>query len=162
MNIVIFGACECTKEYYERVYDFVKNNINGKKHSIINGGTIGTMEAVSKAAKESSIHNTGAVLNRWSEYINKYVDDVKLFDFELDRIGYMVKNGDVFVCLDGDIGTMAELFPTWIYVMDYNKPLYLVGENLTDTLNYMYDKKYADIGSKPFISFAKMEDLKFD
>lgn len=91
MNVVIFGGSYCSENYFNKVYNFVKNNIKIRDCCIINGGTIGTMEAICKGAKESNIKTIGVVLKKWKKYVNKYVDKVEFYDNEVDRLSYMIK-----------------------------------------------------------------------
>lgn len=164
MNIVFFGGSYCTDEYYDKVYKFCKKNFKNKKdkYKIITGATIGVMDAVSKAASEEVLHTSGVVLAKWKDYVNEYNSEVHYFDNELDRLVYMIKNGDIFICFDGDIGTLTELFPTWLYVSDTNKKLYLFGENIKDTIKYMYSNNYIKKESKEYINFVDIDTFELE
>lgn len=161
MNIVFFGGSSATDDYYNEIYSNLKEIFKGIKNcNIITGGTTGVMEAVNKAAKEEGLHTTGIVLNKWKSYVNEYNDEVFYFENEIDRLSCMLKKGDMFICLDGDLGTLAEVFPTWVYCADVDKKIYIVGEKLTKMISEMHEKGYISYKMEEYITYCTLDELQ--
>ncbi|MBE5821660.1 MAG: hypothetical protein E7311_03605 [Clostridiales bacterium] len=137
LNIAVFGGCYPDKEYEEKVYNLFKEKFINKDINIITCGTVGTIEAVCKATKENGLKNIATSLNKWENYINKYIDETHLFDNELDRLKYITNISDMYIVLDGDIGTFEELFVVLEITQDIDKPIYLLGNKVKNALDML-------------------------
>ena len=160
MNIVFFGGNKITDEYFDEVYTTLKDVFKDKKYNVIAGGTCGTMEAVAKAAKENGLHTIGILLNKWKEYLNEYNDQIETFDSETERLHSMITKGDIYVCLDGEIGTFAELFPTLVEIEDNNKKVYIAGKKIQRFLDMLMKEGYIAKYIRDNVEYIELKDLK--
>jgi len=102
---------------------------------VMNGGYHGTMEAVSRGAKEGGGKVTGITLSLFDAYRpsgNKWLDEeVKKNDY-LSRLAHLTIETDGCIALEGSIGTLAEVFVVWsmeeISQKPIVKPLILLGD----------------------------------
>lgn len=140
MNIAVFGGCYENKEYEERVYKLIKEKTINKDNNIISCGTIGTIGAVCKAANENGLKNIAVSLKKWEKYINEYVDEKYIFENELERLKYVTDTADCYIVFDGDIGTLEELFVILVLAEDSNKPIYILGENILQSINLLIER----------------------
>lgn len=160
MNIVFFGGNKITEEYFNEIYITLKEVFKNKKHNIIAGGTCGTMEAVAKAAKENNLHTIGILLDKWKSYLNAYNDEIELFASETERLHSMISKGDIYVCLDGELGTFAELFPTLMEIEDNNKKLYIAGKKMQKLLDMLIEEGYLAKYIRDNVEYIELEELK--
>lgn len=161
MNISCFGGCWCDEEYYNEVYNFVKNKLNRKDIKLITGGTVGVMDAIGKAATENKIDVIGVVLKKWEEYLNKYNNDVVLFNDEDEqgRVKYMLENADAFIVFDGDLGTYEEMFSAWLDARFTSKKIYVLGKDMQDSIKYLLDKNYIFEDCRDNLIFTNYEEF---
>lgn len=162
MNISIFGGCWCSEDYYKEVYDFTKAKLNNKDYHIITGGTIGIMEAVAKGAFENHIEVTGVLLKKYEEYICDFNTNNIILNDELERVKYVMDNSDVFIVLDGDIGTYEEFFIVLKYADDINKKIYILGEKMKQALDYLFDNNILYPDSKDKLIYSTFEDFNLE
>lgn len=140
MNIAVFGACYPDKEYEEKIYNLFKEKLTNKDISIVTCGTAGTIEAVCRATSENGLKNTATSLKKWEQYLNKYINETYLFDNELDRLKYITDISDMYIVLDGDIGTFEELAVILVLAEDSNKSIYLLGKKIKESLDILIQK----------------------
>ena len=159
MNIVFFGGNKITEEYYNEVYNTLKDVFKDKRCSVIAGGTCGTMEAVAKAAKENNLHTTGILLDKWKIYLNDYNDEIEIFDNETKRLHSMISKGDIYVCLDGELGTFSELFPTLVEIEDNNKKVYIAGKKMQKFLDMLIEEGYIARYIRENVEYIDLNDL---
>lgn len=137
MNIAVFGACYPDKENEKKIYKLFKKEFVNKNINIFTCGTVGTIEAVCKATSENGLKNIATSLTKWKKYLNKYINEIHLFDNELDRLKYITDISDMYIVLDGDIGTFEEFFVVLQLVEDVSKPIYLLGTKIKDAINIL-------------------------
>jgi predicted Rossmann-fold nucleotide-binding protein len=162
MNIAFFAGSTCTNEYNNEIYqilsDKFKSNVN--IDCIITGGTIGIMEAISKASFENNIYTIGISNSKWEEYVNKYNSNYELYDDELERTKQMLSRADIYICLDGGIGTLSELFLALELCINFNKKMYVCDEKIQKLILYVSENiDKIEIGQK--IIFKKLEEINF-
>ena len=106
-----------------------------KGFEIISGGFGGTMEDISKGAKEVGGKTIGVTYYKWKDKSykgpNKYIDEeIKTKDI-FERIDVMMKNSDAFVVLPGGTGTLLELAACLEYInkgLSKPKPIIALGD----------------------------------
>ena len=80
---------------------------------VISGGFGGTMEDVSKGAKDAGGKTIGVTYYKWQDVKykkpNKYIDEEIRTKDIFERIDVMMKNADAFIVLPGGTGTLLEL-----------------------------------------------------
>ena len=84
-----------------------------KGFEVVSGGFGGSMEDVSRGAREAGGKTIGVTYYRWQDKPykkpNKYIDEeIKTKDI-FERIDVMMKNSDAFIVLPGGTGTLLEL-----------------------------------------------------
>jgi len=84
-----------------------------KGFEVVSGGFGGTMEDISKGAKEAGGKTIGITYYKWKDKpykkANKYIDEEIKTEGIFERIDVMMKNSDCFIVLPGGTGTLLEL-----------------------------------------------------
>jgi uncharacterized protein (TIGR00725 family) len=118
MNITIFGGTKPRPgepEYNEALR--LGQLLARAGHTVITGGYMGTMEAVSRGAREAGGHVVGITceeIERWRKsYANAWViEEVKLPTLH-ERMIALIERCDAAIALPGGIGTLAEISLLW-------------------------------------------------
>lgn len=105
-------------------------------HTVITGGYIGTMEAVSRGAAEAGGHVIGitcAEIERWhrERTVNRWVQEEWKRETQLQRLEALIESCDAMLTLPGGTGTLAEISVAWNLLIIQaipDKPLILIGE----------------------------------
>ncbi len=105
-------------------------------HTVITGGYIGTMEAVSRGAAEAGGHVIGVTctqIERWQSdrIVNPWVKEQWKKETLLDRLAALVESCDAALALPGGAGTLTEISLSWnLMIVDAmpRKPLILIGD----------------------------------
>jgi hypothetical protein len=115
---------------------------------VMNGGYNGTMEAVSRGAKEgggrvigitvSLFDSRGLAANAWLD------EEIKKHDY-VSRVCHLIQESDGYVALRGGVGTLTEVSMTWsLLQLDAisRRPLILLGEHwrraIRDLINELF------------------------
>lgn len=103
--------------------------------TVINGGYIGTMEAVSKGASEAGGHVIGVTcseIENWrSVGVNPYIQEECRCQTLSERLETMINICDAAIALPGGVGTLTEILYLWNHLIVQAvplKPLIIVGE----------------------------------
>ncbi|MGB2706016.1 MAG: LOG family protein [Candidatus Omnitrophota bacterium] len=112
-----------------------------KGFEVMTGGFGGTMEDISRGAKEAGGKTIGVTYYKWEDQPykkpNKYIDEeIKTKDI-FERIDVMAKNADAFIVLPGGTGTLLELAACLELVnkgLMKPKPIIALGNFWKDTL----------------------------
>jgi hypothetical protein len=103
--------------------------------TVISGGYIGSMEAVSRGACEAGGHVIGfkcKEVEAWKDVQpNPWAKEIWPCDTMLDLFLILIRRGDAILVLDGGVGTLVEVSLAWnqrIIRAIEPKPLILVGE----------------------------------
>jgi hypothetical protein len=113
--------------------------------TVITGGYIGTMEAVSKGTLQAGGHVVGITckeIENWRNVgANPYVQEEIQCDTLLDRLDVLVHECDAAIALPGGVGTLAEILLLWNLLIIQAippKPLILVGEGWKAVLDTFF------------------------
>jgi len=113
VKVCIFGSY---KELAKRERaDIVKLGklLAEKGFEVVSGGFVGTMEDVSRGAKEAGGKTIGVTYYKWRgdpyKHANKYIDEEIRTKNIFERIEVMTKISDAFIVLPGGTGTLLEL-----------------------------------------------------
>lgn len=102
-----------------------------KAFIVCSGGYAGTMEAVSRGAKEAGGRTIGITAQFFKTRANQYIDEEIRKKTWQDRLFALIRRGDAFVACPGGTGTLVELAVVWEMlnknVID-SKPLVVLGE----------------------------------
>lgn len=116
--------------------------------SIACGGYGGAMEAVCRGAAKVEGKAVGVTCDVFAhrepnEYLTREVPTTDL----LTRITTLMRMANIYIVLDGGIGTLAELFLAWnLLVTGADKPLIVVGDRLRLAIGSI--SEYTEIEAK--------------
>ncbi|MEI7988826.1 MAG: LOG family protein [Chloroflexota bacterium] len=110
--------------------------------SVLTGGYIGTMEAVSRGAAEAGAHVIGITceqIEAWRQVgKNPWVIEENRYPTLRERLFALIDGCDAVVGLPGGVGTLAEIMLTWnelIIQAIPSKPLIVVGTGWQSVFN---------------------------
>jgi len=129
--------------------------------TVVTGGYNGTMEAVSRGAKDAggiAIGVTVEVVARAFERVpNDYLDQEVKTEALLERIDKLVELGAGYVVLPGGAGTLAELGIVWNLALMgglHDKPLVVVGKGWQRVLHTMVEQLHTIEADLRFLHFV--------
>lgn len=98
---------------------------------VCSGGYAGTMEAVSRGAKEAGGRTIGITAHFFKAHTNQFIDQEIRKKTWQERLFALIEQGDAFVTCPGGTGTLVELAVVW-EMLNKNiisgKPLVVLGE----------------------------------
>jgi len=133
-------------------------------HIILNGGYIGTMEAVSRGACETGGHVIGVTcedIETWRNLPkNQWIKEEWRKKTLIERLRCLVEESDAAIALPGGTGTLTEIALTWNLMIVESlprRPLILVGDgwqSLFDQFLKTFDT-YIPAKQRELVSFTK-------
>jgi uncharacterized protein (TIGR00725 family) len=164
MNITIFGGSQphSGSPSYLEAYELGKI-LADLGHTVLTGGYIGTMEAVSRGANEAGGHVIGvtcATIEAWRAVKpNAWVNEIRHFNTLLERINELILSCDAALALPGGPGTLTEIALTWNMMIIRAiplKPLILIGPEWKAVLGLFHDsfKVYIPQNQSGLLQFA--------
>ena len=103
-------------------------------YTLLNGGYIGTMEALSRGAAEAGGHVIGVTCDQIETWrpvkANPWVTEEWHYASLQERIFALIENCDAFLALPGGVGTLAEIMLAWNLLLTHcisPRPLILIG-----------------------------------
>lgn len=165
MNISVFGGSQpkAGDAAYAEAYDLGKM-LAERGHVVLNGGYIGTMEAVSRGAHEAGGHVIGVTceeIERWRPVgANAWVKEEWRKATLLERLQALVQKCDAALALPGGPGTLTEVALTWnlmIIGAMHRRPLILIGDGWQTVFNQVYRSfaEYIPLHQKELVQFAR-------
>jgi uncharacterized protein (TIGR00725 family) len=139
-KIAVFGGSQLTPgdEGYINAYKLGKE-LGKCGYSVMTGGYIGSMEAVSKGAAEAGTHVIGvtcADIENWRPVgANRWVKEEIRMKSIPERILYLIENCDGALALPGGVGTLTEIMMMWNLLLTDStrpRPLILIGSEWQD------------------------------
>jgi uncharacterized protein (TIGR00730 family) len=136
MKVTVFGGSqpEPGSPVYQEAY-LLGKLLAEAGHTVLTGGYIGTMEAVSRGAAEAGGHVVGvtcAEIERWRPVkANGWVKEEWRRETLLERLHALVTECDAAIALPGGPGTLTEIALTWNMIIIGARPpipLVLVGD----------------------------------
>jgi uncharacterized protein (TIGR00725 family) len=132
-------------------------------YTVLTGGYIGTMEAVSRGAAEAGGHVIGVTCEQIEDWRpvspNKWVQEEMRFATLGERLYALIDNCDAALVLPGGIGTLAELAVMWSQMQTRvitPRPLIFIGprwQTVMDQFLNQFDEYVPEI-YRPLIAFA--------
>ncbi len=114
-------------------------------YTVLTGGYIGTMEAVSRGAAESGGHVIGVTcdeIESWRPVIpNNWVQEEMRYPTLRERLNALIDHCDAALALPGGIGTLAEIVNMWALLQinaSAPRPLILIGSGWETTIQCFY------------------------
>jgi uncharacterized protein (TIGR00730 family) len=135
MRVTVFGGSqpnpgEPAYEQAQRLGEILAR----RGHTVLTGGYIGTMEAVSRGAAEAGGRVIGVTCDEIETWRavgpNRWVQEELRFARIRERLFGLIDHCDAAIVLPGGIGTLAELAETWSHLQTgaiAPRPLILVG-----------------------------------
>ena len=146
LNVTVFGSSSPKKgsQAYQQAYS-LGETLARTGHSVLTGGYIGTMEAVSRGAAEANGHVIGVTFSQIESWrpvkVNSWVNEERRFRSLQDRLHELIYNCDVAMALPGGPGTLTEISLTWnLMVINAipKKPLILIGKEWLHVMNSFF------------------------
>lgn len=146
MNIAVYGGSqpEPGSRAYQEAYELGRL-LGLAGHTVLTGGYIGTMEAVSWGAAEAGAHVVGVTcdeIERWRQVKpNAWVQEEHRFSSLNERLEELVRACDAAIALPGGPGTLTEIALNWnlmIVAAMPPKPLILVGPGWKSVFQAMF------------------------
>jgi len=164
MNISVFGGAqpkEGTPAYEEA--RLLGKLLAQRGHTVLTGGYIGTMEAVSRGAAEAGGHVIGVTceeIEKWRAVgVNRWVKEERRKKTLMERLQVLVEECDAVIALPGGPGTLTEILLTWnlmIVESRHRSPLILVGDGWQSVFAQVFDKLgiYTPESQRNLLQFA--------
>jgi uncharacterized protein (TIGR00730 family) len=169
MKITVFGGSQTRPG--DTLYEDARRlgNLLGQAgYTVLTGGYIGTMEAVSRGTVEAGGHTIGITceeIERWRPGgPNAWVQEEWRLPTLRERMAALIENCDAAIALPGGPGTLAEISHMWNLLVIHaipSRPLILIGPDWKAT----FDGFFARLGSytpehdRPLLTFAlKIDD----
>ena len=169
MNISVFGGSKPRpgSRAYEEAQT-LSSLLAQRGHTVLTGGYIGTMEAVSRGASQAGGHVIGMTcdeIEAWRPVAaNRWVQEEMRFKTQRQRLFGLIENCDAAIVLPGGIGTLAELAEMWSHMQTgaiSSRPLILVGPGwrsvILQFLAVLGD--YVPESSRKLLDFAEDVDI---
>jgi uncharacterized protein (TIGR00730 family) len=165
MNISVFGGSQPNPGSlaYEEART-LGSLLAQRGHTVLTGGYIGTMEAVSHGASEAGGHVIGVTcgeIERWRDVApNRWVKEEWRKQTLVERLQVLIRECDAAIALPGGPGTLTEISLMWnlmIVESMHRRPLVLVGSGWQSVFDQFYTNLDVYIAEKQreLVSFAK-------
>jgi len=164
MKVSVFGGSSPTIDTpaYLQAYDLGRNlALDG--HTVLTGGYIGTMEAVSRGAAEAGGHVIGVTctqIEAWRQIqANSWVLEEHQRATLQERLIELIENCDATMALPGGPGTLTEIALCW-NLMIINaispKPLILIGGEWIQVMTKFFESldAYIKPSQRDLVQFA--------
>ena len=136
-------------------------------HTVLTGGYMGTMEAVSRGAVEAGGHTIGVTceeIERWrASAANPWVKEVWCRNSLADRLTSMMESGDALLALPGGPGTLTEISLAWNRLLIKSlspRLLILIGDGWRAVFDLLFTAQ-SDYIAEPlheYLTFVKTVD----
>jgi hypothetical protein len=131
-------------------------------HTVLTGGYIGVMEAVSRGAREAGGHVIGVTcedIETWRKVkANSWVMEEVRKKTLIERLHTLIHESDAALALPGGAGTLTEIALMWnLMIVEslHRRPLILVGRGWQST----FDQFFRELGS--YMTAPQREILYF-
>jgi uncharacterized protein (TIGR00730 family) len=132
-------------------------------HTVLTGGYIGTMEAVSRGAKEAGGHVIGVTcedIEEWRKVkANPWVMEEIRKKTLVERLHTLIHESDAAFALPGGAGTLAEISVMWnLMIVEslHRRPLILIGRGWQSTFDQFFKEfnSYMTAPQRQILQFA--------
>lgn len=168
MNISVFGGSQPKEgdSAYTEAQELGKL-LAQRGHTVLTGGYIGTMEAVSRGANEAGGHVIGVTcedIEAWrSVRPNQWVKEERRKKTLIERLQVLIEGCDAAVALPGGAGTLTEIALMWnLMIVEslLRRPLILIGPGWQSTFDQFFKDfdGYMSAQQQELVQFA--EDIE--
>jgi uncharacterized protein (TIGR00730 family) len=147
MKVTVFGGALpiAGDPVYEMAYA-LGGMLANAGHTVLNGGYIGTMEAVSRGAFEEGGRVVGVTCDQiedWRKIApNDFITDEVRFSTLKQRLAYLMDECEAAVALPGGLGTLVEISLLWNEIAIEAKPkvpIILIGIGWEETFESFFE-----------------------
>lgn len=147
-RVTVFGGSQPGpgSEAYQQAYH-LGAQLGSQGWTVLTGGYIGTMEAVSKGASENGGHVIGVTCDEIEDWRpvgpNPWVEEELRFPTLRQRLYALIDECDAALALPGGIGTLAEIGAAWAHNQTQagaKRPLILIGPGWQNTFATFIDE----------------------
>jgi hypothetical protein len=133
-------------------------------HTVLTGGYIGTMEAVSRGAREAGGHVIGVTcedIEAWRPTrANAWVVEELRKKTLMDRLHTLIHESDAALALPGGPGTLTEISLTWnLMIVEslHRRPLILIGDGWQSVFDQFIQRfdAYIPARQREILNFAQ-------
>ena len=165
MRISVFGGSQ------PKEGDFAYNEalelgklLAQRGHTVLTGGYIGTMEAVSRGAKEAGGHVIGVTcedIETWRKVkANNWVMEEIRKKTLVERLHALIHESDAALALPGGPGTLTEISLMWnLMIVEslHRRPLILIGDGWQSVFDQLFKglDVYVPAHQREILKFAK-------
>lgn len=164
MNVTVFGSAQPRPgdPAYEEALRLGRL-LALEGHTVLTGGYVGTMEAVSRGAAEAGGHTIGVTcqeIEAWRKTgANAWVLERWHTQTLAERIGRMIEGCDAAFALSGGPGTLTEISMMWNRMTvraTRQRPLVLIGPGWQQTFYGMFNAMngFVALDDRSLLSFA--------
>ena len=165
MKISVFGGAQPqpdTPEYEEA--RTLGRLLAERGHTVLTGGYIGVMEAVSRGAHEADGHVIGVTcedIEAWRPVkANAWVKEEIRKKTLVERLHTLIHTSDAALALPGGAGTLTEISLLWnLMIVEslHRRPLILIGSGWQSTFNQFFTsfETYMSVHQRELLHFAK-------
>jgi uncharacterized protein (TIGR00730 family) len=165
MNVTVFGGAQPKEdsEAYAEARELGKLLVE-RGHSVLTGGYMGTMEAVSRGASEAGGHVIGVTcidIEEWRGTApNHWVKEERRKKSLIERLQALIEGCEAAIALPGGAGTLAEISLMWNLMIVESlppRPLILVGSGWQSTFDQFFKEfyTYMPIRQQELLYFVK-------
>jgi hypothetical protein len=165
MNITVFGGAQPqpNSPAYEEAR-LLGELLAQRGHTVLTGGYIGTMEAVSRGAHEAGGHVIGVTcedIENWRKVkANEWVKEERRKKTLIERLQALVEGCEAAIALPGGAGTLAEVSLMWNLMIVESlprRPLILIGDGWQSTFDQFFQsfETYMPVHQRELLRFAK-------
>jgi uncharacterized protein (TIGR00730 family) len=139
-------------------------------HTVLTGGYIGTMEAVSRGAAEAGGHVIGVTceeIERWRPArANRWVQEEWRYNTLTERLMALINGCQAAIALPGGPGTLAEISVMWNHMLIdaiAHRPLILVGAGWKGVYEELFTRhgKYVPEHDRALLTFSNNVEEAF-
>jgi uncharacterized protein (TIGR00730 family) len=147
MNITVFGGSQPKEgsQAYEEARE-LGMLLAQSGHTVLTGGYMGTMEAVSRGACEAGGHVVGVTcedIEAWRPVkMNQWAKEERRNKTLIERLQGLIKGCDAAIALAGGAGTLAEVALMWNLMSTQSmppRPLTLIGSGWQSTFDQFFN-----------------------
>lgn len=163
MNITVFGGSNPTQADYHQA-ELLGTLLGQRGYTVLTGGYIGVMEAVSKGAALTGAHVIGVTcdqLEAWRPVKpNRWITEERRYATLRERLFALIDGCDAAIALPGGPGTLTEIALTWNLILTESIsciPLILIGDQWFSIFQYFYDTLgvYTPESQRRYLDFVK-------
>jgi uncharacterized protein (TIGR00725 family) len=163
-RVTVFGGSQPKPgdSIYQEALDLGKK-LAQNGYILLNGGYIGTMEALSRGATEAGGHVIGVTCDQIEAWrpvkANQWITEEWHYGSLQERMFALIENCDAYLALPGGVGTLAEIILTWNLLLTHvlpPRPLILIGPGWQVTIQQFITEQgeFIPENQRQWISFV--------